>query len=401
MSLYNLRRVATATVGTGTITLGATVTGFKAFTDAPAIPDGTVVTYALADMANSEIGWGLYSASGPTLTRNVIESTNSNTPISLSGNAQVFITSSAGDLQSNTAFPNRIRNGGMDVWQRGTGSITATTAGAYTADGWIVLPTGASVTAAQAAGRLLTSYSLQITGAASVTDLIIKQRTESNTSAAMTSQQVTFQAWVFNNTGGSITPTLTVKIPTAPDNYTATSTNVSAVSLQPCANSAWTQISYTFAASASSANGTEVAIDFGNNFSSGAKTIQITECDLRVTPGVPSGINYAPPEPQFRPIHEELLFCQRYYFDPANGGSSTIFQVTANALSSGVLVSGMIFYTGPMRITPSATPRNQAYTNASALSLTPTTIGAQTSFTLTSATSPGSVLFNAAFSAEL
>lgn len=133
MSVFNLRRMSTSTTGTGTITLGSAVTGFKAFSDSPAIPDQTVVTYAIADTNASEIGYGLYTVSGSTLTRNVIESTNSNNPLSLTSSAQVFITSAAGDLQSDTAFPNRIRNGGMDIWQRGTATQTVTTSGAASA----------------------------------------------------------------------------------------------------------------------------------------------------------------------------------------------------------------------------------------------------------------------------
>jgi hypothetical protein len=259
----------------------------------------------------------------------------------------------------------------MDIWQRGTSALTATTAGAYTADGWIVLPTGASVTAAQATGRSLTVNSFQVTGAASVTDLIVKQRIESYTSAPMTSQQVTFQAWVFNSTGGSITPTLTVKHPTAADNYTGTATDVSAVSLQPCGNAAWTQISYTFAASSSSAFGMEVGIDFGNNFSSGAKSIQITECDLRVTPGVPSGLNYAPPVPQFRPIHEELVFCQRYFTKSysqsvaigANvGNPNGAIVLEALSISGSTLLAGDVKYPVVMRTAPTKT----LYDNAGA-----------------------------------
>ena len=116
-------------------------------------------------------------------------------------------------------FLNKFRNGTMDVWQRGTSALTATTSGAYTADGWIVLPTGASVTAAQAGGRLVTKNSLQVTGASSVTDLIIKQRIESLMAAAFCSQTVTVQAQVYNGTGGSITPKLTVNRPSAQDNY--------------------------------------------------------------------------------------------------------------------------------------------------------------------------------------
>ncbi len=67
------------------------------------------------------------------------------------------------------SFANKFRNATMDVWQRGAGPITVGTAGAYTADGWIVLPAGASVTAQQVSGRGPTVYSLKVAGATSVT----------------------------------------------------------------------------------------------------------------------------------------------------------------------------------------------------------------------------------------
>ena len=214
---------------------------------------------------------------------------------------------------------NKFRNGTMDVWQRGTGPITITTSGGYAADGWIILPAGAGVTAAQAGGRLLTKNSLQVTGATSVTDVIIKQRVESLIAAAFCSQTVTVQAQVYNNTGGSITPVLTVKHAGSQDVWTSPATDVNAVSLQPCANNGWTQIGYTFSANANSFNGIEIAFDFGNNFGANTKTLQITECDIRVTPGAASGLNANPPPPELRPIATELGFCQRYfiawYFD--------------------------------------------------------------------------------------
>ena len=47
---------------------------------------------------------------------------------------------------------NKFRNGTFDVWQRGTSALTASTGGAYTADGWIVKQTGAAFTCAQASG---------------------------------------------------------------------------------------------------------------------------------------------------------------------------------------------------------------------------------------------------------
>lgn len=95
--LYNLARMSTATVGTGTITLASAVSGYLTFALA-GIANGDVIAYGINDGANSEIGTGTYTSAGTTLTRTVTKSTNSNTAISLSGTAQVFITPRAEDL---------------------------------------------------------------------------------------------------------------------------------------------------------------------------------------------------------------------------------------------------------------------------------------------------------------
>jgi len=96
--LYSLARMTTATSGTGTITLGSAVAGFLSFASA-GISDGETITYAIKDGNNSEIGRGVYTASGTTLTRTVLKSTNSNNAISLSGSAEVFITTAAEDIK--------------------------------------------------------------------------------------------------------------------------------------------------------------------------------------------------------------------------------------------------------------------------------------------------------------
>ena len=63
------------------------------------VADQNVVSYLILDANGGwETGWGTYGASGTTLTRNVSKSSNSNAPISLSGNAQVFITARAEDI---------------------------------------------------------------------------------------------------------------------------------------------------------------------------------------------------------------------------------------------------------------------------------------------------------------
>jgi hypothetical protein len=92
--LYNLARMTTATTGTGTIALGAAVSGYLTFALA-GVANGDVVTYAIKDGANSEIGEGVYTASGTTLTRSVLKSTNANAAVNLSGAAEVFITPSS------------------------------------------------------------------------------------------------------------------------------------------------------------------------------------------------------------------------------------------------------------------------------------------------------------------
>jgi hypothetical protein len=94
----NLVRMTTATTGTGTITLGAAVSGFLSFA-AAGIPDGAQVSYGINDGTSGEAGRGRYSASATTLSRDIIyESTNSGAAISLSGSAQVFITALAEDF---------------------------------------------------------------------------------------------------------------------------------------------------------------------------------------------------------------------------------------------------------------------------------------------------------------
>ena len=97
ISLGNRAKMSTSTTGTGTITLGSAVSGFQTFADA-GITNGQTVRYAIDDGANFEIGSGTYTSSGTTLTRSVTESSNSDSAISLSGSAEVFVAATVADL---------------------------------------------------------------------------------------------------------------------------------------------------------------------------------------------------------------------------------------------------------------------------------------------------------------
>lgn len=88
--LFNLVRVTSPTIGTGTMTLGSVIGGYLTFALA-GITNGDVVDYCILDGSAGEIGTGAYSSTGPTLTRSVTKSTNANALLSLTGAQQIGI----------------------------------------------------------------------------------------------------------------------------------------------------------------------------------------------------------------------------------------------------------------------------------------------------------------------
>ncbi len=121
--LGNRAKMSTSTTGTGTITLGSALSGYQTFAQA-GITNGQTVRYAIEDGTNFEIGSGVFTSSGTTLTRNVTESSNSDNAISLSGSGEVFITASAADIFVND------------------GATSLTTTGTITAGGNVAISTG-------------------------------------------------------------------------------------------------------------------------------------------------------------------------------------------------------------------------------------------------------------------
>ena len=138
VTLVNRAKVSTATTGTGTITLGAAESGYQTFADAGVV-DADVVRYVIEDGTAWEIGLGTYTASGTTLSRTVLESSNADAAINLSGSAVVFVGAAAEDLApvlelyaENPSSPTAPSATGTNAVAIGTGS-TATTIGSFAA----------------------------------------------------------------------------------------------------------------------------------------------------------------------------------------------------------------------------------------------------------------------------
>lgn len=98
----NRVRIATATSGTGAITLGSAQTGYLSFQEA-GIVDGNQVSYTIEDGTAFEVGHGTYDADTQTLTRTVRRSKvagepATTAPLSLSGSAIVFLALLAEDV---------------------------------------------------------------------------------------------------------------------------------------------------------------------------------------------------------------------------------------------------------------------------------------------------------------
>jgi hypothetical protein len=176
----------TATVGTGTMNLGAASSGFRSFAQAVtdgALASGATVYYGIQDGINWENGSGTYTAGSPdTLTRTVSSSSAGGVSlISLSGSAIVAIvlnqmsvaTQALGDNSNNlatTAFVQGISGG--TTTQSIAGSTTPVNLSATQAGAGVIIVNGAitgniNVTVPATSNKFL--FSNQTTGAFTVT----------------------------------------------------------------------------------------------------------------------------------------------------------------------------------------------------------------------------------------
>ena len=134
VTLANRVKVETSTVGTGTISLGSAVDTFQTFADG-GVTNGQTVRYTIEDDNGGwEIGTGVYSSTGPTLTRVPSESSNGDAAINLSGSARVFVTAAAADIMQPANNLSDVANAATAATNLGLGTGDDVTHASVTVD---------------------------------------------------------------------------------------------------------------------------------------------------------------------------------------------------------------------------------------------------------------------------
>jgi len=249
-------------------------------------------------------------------------------PLTLAGNPTVPLGSAtkqyvdAGDLLNSAGgFINKFRNGAFYIWQRGVGPISiAAGLNGYTADGWIVAPTGAAASVGQG-GKISGAYSRNsfiISGASGLTGCFVQHRIESYVAAPLAGRTCTFQCRVLNNMANPVTLVLSTQTMNTPDAAVPNTGDLSATSLQTIAAGAIGVVALTFNVGANAGNGYIVNLNYGASLNAATGNIIITDCDLRVTPGLPVGLNVTPPPPEMRDVVSDALLCLRYFWTVGN-----------------------------------------------------------------------------------
>lgn len=90
-----VKQGVSGTPGTGPITLGASVPGFRTFAAGFAGSLPTVIGYAIEDGTAWEVGKGTLNSTGTVLTRDSLRSSSTGSFLSLTSSAFVFCTASA------------------------------------------------------------------------------------------------------------------------------------------------------------------------------------------------------------------------------------------------------------------------------------------------------------------
>jgi len=239
---------------------------------------------------------------------------------------------------NSAVFRNRIINGAMVIWQRGT---PVTTSGGYTADRWTQVSGNSIVHTQSTDAPTGFTNSLQMAGTGSN----IAQRIESVNCIGLGGATVTVSLWYKNSTG-SDSLSLSLYYANSTDSFGSVTQIGSNQTLAASPSSSWTYYTATFTnISANAINGLALYIFRG---SSATATGLLTGVQLEVGSTATSF--------DYRPYGTELALCQRYFQIPSKLASSDNYFLfgtgyTINSTSAYMYVK----FTQTMRTNPTMT----------------------------------------------
>jgi hypothetical protein len=237
---------------------------------------------------------------------------------------------------ANGYIRNRIENGAMQVFQRGTQTIT--TAGGYALDRWIVTPIGASVSVTQSATAPPTGYAYyhSVASAASVTNCNVAQRVESKNVADLASGvTVTVSGYIYQNTGSSVTTTTINLLAATSADSTYTTVAATAYAIPSIANATWTFFSNTFTLTSSCTNGVELRFSLGGALTTGIFGLT----------GIQLEFGSAATPFERLPFVAQLQRCA-YYYENGNGSG------VAYASSGSAVQRTQVYFKSKKRVLP-------------------------------------------------
>lgn len=238
-------------------------------------------------------------------------------PITLNGDTGIQTPMYNGTITANAVTPsvnmkNRIINGGMGIWQRGT---PITTSGGYTADRWTQVSGNSIVHTQSTDAPTGFTNSMQMAGTGSN----IAQRIESVNCIGLGGATVTVSLWYKNSTG-SDPLSLSLYYANSADNFGSVTQIGSNQTLSASPSSSWTYYTATFTnISANAVNGLSLYVFRG---SSATATGLLTGVQLEVGSTATSF--------DYRPYGTELALCQRYCIVYSVDGSSDTFSSGQN-----------------------------------------------------------------------
>ena len=252
---------------------------------------------------------------------------------------------------STMGFKNRIINGAMGIWQRGT-SFNLTGGYTYIVDRWA--NNYQTALYAQSSDVPTTSglrYSVDVTTTAGNYN-VIQQRIESYNCQDLVGQTITVSVWIKAISGTINYMSANLGYPSAQDNWNTSVAFSGSLLGTGIPSTSWTQYTATF---------TNLPAGVANGLSLTFNPTTTGACEIRYT-GVQLEKGSTATSFDYRPYGTELSLCQRYYQIVTDYRSASLY-----ASSSGIFRSGTVQFGINMRAAPTVSFTSTTVSNCTSI----------------------------------